>query len=329
MAMAGTAGYVADILGAIKYLRRYLGDHIIYGILPNVMSNGCGDEAVIRTCVEINSWAAVYFRNTDSLLCNSLQLAEKQMWERGGGRTQTDYRCVIRLPSSPGGAETSFSSGPWGDLPCSIRPPRLAEEVEVVNSIVQELREKLAVDLDQTPDVDRWPPVETGQEQASATKRVLVVGSSHAAKIGHALERLGHSVSLVHEPSWRIFRNNAVSLAARVEEVLAGAVFDTIIFAVLDNSTYNALAPNGDIIPARRDNMGKYHIDGELVLSSKSAMFANFNALKPLLEKARSMGGVLMSPLPRYVKTGCCDDAEHMQERNSAEFQDRMKSELR
>jgi uncharacterized protein YlxP (DUF503 family) len=35
--------------------------------------------------------------------------------------------------------------------------------VEVVRSVVQELREKLAVDLDQTPDVDRWPTVETEQ----------------------------------------------------------------------------------------------------------------------------------------------------------------------
>jgi hypothetical protein len=58
-------------------------------------------------------------------------------------------------------------------------------------------------------------------------------------------------------------------------------------------------------------------------------LFANFNALKPLLEKARPMGGVLMSPLPRYVKVGCCEDAEHMQDRNTVEFVDRMKSELR
>jgi hypothetical protein len=164
----------------------------------------------------------------------------------------------------------------------------------------------------------------SGDRASFYNKEGAGCGECHAAKIGRALERLGHSVSLVHGPSWRIF-----SLAERVDEVLAGAVFDTIIFAVLDNSTYNALAPNGDIIPARRDNMGKYHIDGELLLSSKSALFANFNALKPLLEKARPMGGVLMSPLPRYVKTGCCDDAEHMQDRNSAEFLDRMKSELR
>jgi hypothetical protein len=120
-------------------------------------------------------------------------------------------------------------------------------------------------------------------------------------------------VELVHEPSWRIFRNNAVSLAERVEDALSKAAFNTIMFAVLDNSTYSTLAPNGDIIPARRDNQGKYHIDGELVISSKSVvLFANFNALKQLLEKARPMGGVLMAPLPRYVKSGCCEDTEHM-----------------
>jgi hypothetical protein len=63
-------------------------------------------------------------------------------------------------------------------------------------------------------------------------------------------------VELIHEQSWRIFRNDAVPLAERVEEKLSRYNFDTIKFAVQDNSTYSALAPNGDIIPARRDNQG-------------------------------------------------------------------------
>jgi hypothetical protein len=149
------------------------------------------------------------------------------------------------------------------------------------------------------------------------------------SKIGDALTKMGHEVELLFEPNWRVFRNNAATLAEKVEEKLASKSFDIIFFAVLDNSTYSALAPTGDIIPARRDNTGKYHIDGELVISSKSVLHANFTALKPLLEKAKGRGGVLMSPLPRYVKTGCCSDPDHMLGRESQSFMDRMTSVLR
>jgi hypothetical protein len=54
---------------------------------------------------------------------------------------------------------------------------------------------------------------------------------------------------------FRLFKKRkAATLAEKVEEKLASKSFDIIFFAVLDNSTYSALAPTGDIIPARRDN---------------------------------------------------------------------------
>jgi hypothetical protein len=57
---------------------------------------------------------------------------------------------------------------------------------------LQQAREKLAVDLDPVPSLDRWPPLTSGQEGGKCS--FLVIGSSHAGKLGAALTRKGHRV---------------------------------------------------------------------------------------------------------------------------------------
>jgi hypothetical protein len=74
---------------------------------------------------------------------------------------------------------------------------------------------------------------------------------------------------------------------------------------------------------------GGYHIHGELMLSSKSAQQILFKALKPLLEVARPIGGLLVGPLPRYLMRGCCADTDHMPGRTSEDFGDQLKGELK
>jgi hypothetical protein len=57
MAAAGTAGYLNDLAEAIRFLRKELGDHVLYGPLPNIMLNGTEDEATLRTNLEVGAWA--------------------------------------------------------------------------------------------------------------------------------------------------------------------------------------------------------------------------------------------------------------------------------
>jgi hypothetical protein len=73
-----------------------------------------------------------------------------------------------------------YNKYPWEGLPSSIRPFRPTEEVQLMTPIIEKRREKLAVDLDQSPNIDRWPAKEEVQD--SDKRRVLVVGSSHAIR---------------------------------------------------------------------------------------------------------------------------------------------------
>jgi hypothetical protein len=89
MAAAGTAGYPEDLMRAIRYLKRSLGDHLQYGPLPNLLLNGCSDATVLRTCVEVAHWATAVFKDSSVLLSNSFRLVEQHLADRASGEMQS------------------------------------------------------------------------------------------------------------------------------------------------------------------------------------------------------------------------------------------------
>jgi hypothetical protein len=237
MAVAGTAGYAADLVNAIKYLRSSLGDHLHYGPLPTLFINGCNDAATLATCFEINAWARRYFRNCDALLHNSIVLVEGQLRARGDRTLLPNLMGRIRLPSSQRDAAAVMTYVTGGEpLPDKVRPPTAAEEKEAVVAIIEELWQALAVDLDQNPIVDRWPTIAAAAGEAQ--KSFLLVGSSHVGKLGAALQRLGHMVDCVYEPHWKVFKNSAATMAEKVINKLSEVRADYVIFRFLDNSMF-------------------------------------------------------------------------------------------
>jgi hypothetical protein len=83
----------------------------------------------------------------------------------------------------------------------------------------------------------------------AGTYSFLLIGSSHTGKIGASLAKLGHKVSTVYEANWRVVRNNSTFLAETVNSRMVTEKVDYLIFALLDNSIYHALAENGDMLP--------------------------------------------------------------------------------
>jgi hypothetical protein len=329
MAAAGSVGYTMDLIAAIKFLRSNLGDHLEFGALPAFMLNGCSDPATVRTSVETGKWANYYFRDCDVLLRNSNCLAEKLIMDRGDSDRQSVYRCRLRLPSRPANPiEYEDLSFAQMDMPCCVKPMEGEQEMELVATIIDELRVNLAVDLDPAPSGERWPVV-AAKASSSDVMSFLVVGSSHASKISAELAKHGHKTELIFEPNWKAFKNSGSILAEKVRERLSETAIDVLVFAVLDNSVFQVLTYSGEVIQARRDLEGSYHIDGELMVMAKSGQYSLFNSLKPLLETAKGKSAVLMSPFPRYVNRGCCEDSEHMPNREDPLAKQQLQDDVR
>jgi uncharacterized membrane protein YgcG len=215
---------------------------------------------------------------------------------------------------------------PWEELPKAVRALKLCKEKEAVEAIVAELRKKLAINLDPTPVIDRWPGEVT--RSSSYSKSFLVVGSSHASKLAVALKDRGQRVELIFEANLRAMKSKIVALATSVEKVMEEKQVDCIMFAVADNNIYLAMY-NEETSPALKDNDGNFHVCGDLILSSKSAQHSLFNSLKPVFDKVRNKHVLFMSPLPRYIISGCCNDAKHMANRSQPGFEMQLLKDLK
>jgi CTP:molybdopterin cytidylyltransferase MocA len=72
----------------------------------------------------------------------------------------------------------------------------------MVEAMIEELREKMAIDLCPEPIVDRWPALAANASAATGSC-YLLVGSSHTSKVGAALQQAGHVVKVIYQPNWR------------------------------------------------------------------------------------------------------------------------------
>jgi hypothetical protein len=103
---------------------------------------------------------------------------------------------------------------------------------------------------------------------------------------------------------------------------------DTEVFQLLDANVYWALQEDGSAIAARCGPDKKYHMDGDIITSSKSAQHSLFNNLRPLFEAVNGKDFLLVTPLPRYVIDGCCYDTEHMPNRRLPGFEQQLMDDL-
>jgi hypothetical protein len=85
----------------------------------------------------------------------------------------------------------------------------------------------------------------------------------------------------------------------------------------------------GETSLPKKDKEGHYHVEGDLIVCSKSAQYALFKVLTPLFDTACSKTCVLLSPIPRYLKEGCCRQVDHMPNRANNNFSQQLLDDLK
>jgi hypothetical protein len=208
-------------------------------------------------------------------------------------------------------------------VPDTIKPASQTVEIEVVKTMIAELRTKLALDLDPSPAYERGLGFQT-----STKKAVDVVGSSNASKLAKALEDRGFAVFIIYKPNWRITHEAVEQLVSET----AGAIQDmdptTVVFEILDNSSFFGRTRDGSRTAPRRDEDGIYHLTGDVTTSTKETQLEHFNSIRPLLNLAAKRRFILVTPLPRYVTAGCCLNPDHCLNRWYQDFQQHMLNTL-
>jgi hypothetical protein len=328
MTAAGPSGYADDLLRAIRFLRRSMGDHLVYGPLPNLFMGGCNDPITIRTAYEVTMWAKSTL-NDNCMLTNSFQKVEKLLIKRCGGSYQADHKQTLRFPTADGNNLLSYTSGGWDKLPSKLPSCPVGDEQEAVSTMIEEIWDKMAVDLDLTTKVDRWPAKEAADPADGSKKSFLLIGSSHAGKIGSSLRKLGHYADVIYQSNWRATKESVMEMSEAINAKLEATRVDSVVYCVLDNNVYYGVDEGGNSKLAARDADGVYHIEGNLTLSSKSAQHILLTSLKPMFDAGRGRNIIVCAPMPRYLKAGCCANEEHVANRKQSGYEANLLRDLK
>jgi hypothetical protein len=71
---------------------------------------------------------------------------------------------------------------------------------------------------------------------------------------------------------------------------------------------YYAKAKEGSWMPATCNDMGKFHMPGEIRIAPRDMQLDLSRSLHPLFEVLEQRNILLVTPLPRYITGSCCDD---------------------
>jgi hypothetical protein len=89
-------------------------------------------------------------------------------------------------------------------------------------------------------------------------------------------------------------------MAATISNTIKGADPGTVVLHLLDSNIFYVRGPDGSRELPKKEDDGKYHVKGELVVCSYDQQTEHFNSLKPILDAIGKRPCLSMSPLPRY-----------------------------
>ena len=117
-------------------------------------------------------------------------------------------------------------------------------------------------------------------------------------------------------------------MAELVAEKLQGLTGQcTVVFQLYDSSFFTTRTEEGGLVlTVRSESSGRYHVQGESVMVPKEMQYSTFLLSKPILEVAKSHQKILMSPLPRYLNSGCCTAEEHTTNIKEADYKSNLEN---
>jgi hypothetical protein len=130
----------------------------------------------------------------------------------------------------------------------------------LIDSLVEELNLKFLTELG-TPALHSSG---LASNDNSGLEKIVVVGGSHAARLAKELEKVGHVVTNMACPGFRITDESIEDLVGKITTSTSkGPV--VFVFHMFDNNCFFSLLPDGSkFLPKRSTQDGKFHVPGQL-----------------------------------------------------------------
>jgi hypothetical protein len=113
-----------------------------------------------------------------------------------------------------------------------------------------------------------------------------------------------------------------------VKAVIESEDPEIIVMQLFDTSSFYVKKGDGSRHLPTPGPDGVIHLEGEVVVCPRDMQFEHLRALKPLFDVVGKKRCVWVAPTPRYVVSGCCQDARHAPNRMDSYFLDDMGAQL-
>jgi hypothetical protein len=247
----------------------------------------------------------------DRFLEDSHMVARETMLDQGEGSVNhSDMNRYVLPADNPRGNRVWTSGGEDSRaMPNKIRPLTHNMEMKVVISLKEELRSQMALDLDTAPYFDQSLG---NQAKPKKKSEFLLMDLCNSKEEAAVLINRGRIVCTIFSKDWRINRTSVASMANTIRKQIEDEDPATVILQLLDNSVYYCRQEDGSRVIPKKGADDIYHIEGELLVFSRDVQAEQFNLLRPIFEAVESRRVIWVVPTPRYITSSCCDNNQHM-----------------
>jgi hypothetical protein len=94
-----------------------------------------------------------------------------------------------------------------------------------------------------------------------------------------------------------------------------------------DGTFFTKKADGSRVLPSKKED-SNFHIEGELVVCGPDTQSDHLEAMRPIFDAIGRRPGLVVSPMPRYVSSGCCADVLHVSNRLDRNFRMNIQQQL-
>jgi hypothetical protein len=303
----GSSIYARDWCSANTKLAARIRNAKVLPLTPILREDGPG--SLSRQLIEIHTWyKRVYDKNTLGLLpvwsklIEILGKTDEDGLDLGFSDTYTVAFPSSLLPDSPLVPTKFFTSSSH----TTIRGFDSMATNELLRTLFDHLQCKFATVAN--PDellIEEPAPEVVGGKEFS---KCIIGGGSNMKRIAQILKNQGIEVIDFTSLGWTPTDQNIKKLCDSIKNL--PEKFDgPVILDLLGNYAYRFEQLDGTLAMPFKTS-GKYHLGGKVCVCGEQVLIAAIRNLKPVFELL-DCPILFLSPNPRYLYNGCCDDEEH------------------
>jgi len=312
----GLEAYCADVARVTNLIwQKFKSDVTTLHGLP-IVNVELTDKILINNMVNCHRWYVSVLPKRARYIHNAATVLYKNYLQEGweGDKSEGERR---RLPRGlqPNAAGAVYSTCSLCTTTDTVKRTDIKTEMDVIVCMVKELNDQfnlgLATNLRFARGSARGASVPRVREGGSDI--CVVVGASHADRTASVLEREGLTVINLARPGWKISEESVKAKISELRRELDRSPSTAcIIFMCFDNNVYFGASQIGTRRTAFKDQQGKYHIEGKLAMARKEDIRELVHEIIPLVKETATLQKVFVTPLPRYVSGGCCENELHV-----------------